>query len=95
MYCFADNQHGVYEYGTWTYSDGTLSVTYHGNIKNKFGYVFADYAVAEDDTISFTYYYSVTEQLSQPYAGSKAELEAAINSAADGAQSGAAADGQD
>ena len=95
VYCFADNQHGVYEYGTWTYSDGTLSVTYHGNIKNKFGYVFADYAVAEDDTISFTYYYSVTEQLSQPYAGSKAELEAAINSAADGAQSGAAADGQD
>ena len=94
VYCFADNQHGVYEYGTWTYSDGTLSVTYPGKISNKLGYVFGEYAVT-DDTISFTYYYSVTEQLSQPYAGSKAELEAAINSAADGAQSGAAADGQD
>ena len=65
-YCFAWEANGVAEYGAWSYADGAFSVTDpNGKVTE---------AAISGDEISFTYYYSMTDQLNQAYTGSVAAL---------------------
>ena len=69
-YTFAWPANGVCESGTWTYEGGKFTVI-DPNGKETV-------ADISGDEISFTYYFSKTDQLNQAYTGSVAALEAAI-----------------
>ena len=73
VYLFYDGQHGVSEYGIWSYNDGTLSL----NVPGSEATVIGEYAVT-DGTMSFTYYYSVMDALNQPFSCPVAEFEEAL-----------------
>ena len=78
MYAFAWPEQGVKEFGTWSYEGGAFAVT------DPLGQQTA--ATISGDTISFTYNYSLTSQLNQPYKGSVSALEAAVENMTGGEQ---------
>lgn len=71
MYRFFDGQHSVTEFGAWTFADGAFTVT------DPLGQ--QTVATISGDEISFTYNYSVTSALNQPYKGSVSALMSAMS----------------
>ena len=78
IYLFAWNEQGVKEFGVWSYEGGAFAVT------DPLGQ--QTVATISGDTISFTYNYSLTSQLNQPYKGSVSALEAAVENMTGGEQ---------